>query len=343
MVKASVLCKNGIGKAVKSQGLVLVASKNHGKTNRLMVIASNLKAQIVVCDYATQHAFKLGENFTVRFLSKDYWIKPKIRLNGNTILDFSQTTKKVAGEILRDIIKMEYYRRVQKVIKGFREGKTREEILNRFHWLIFALEEAQDVIGRYLKQDDDLATAMNCGRNYKISFCFLTQRIADLNSSLVERCAFLIGKQTGDNNLRKISSTIGISRKKLKFVEGLKKGEFIFYNGEGIKKVKFPKFAGFGRAYEYKTEIIQRRKSSSTLWEKLKESFKKRKERRRERRKLEEQKKQKLKEQETQRKILDSLKGLEIKEDEEEPDEEEDFEDELEEEEDFILMEEDEL
>ena len=120
-----------------------------------------------------------------------------------------------------DIIKKEYYRRVQKVIRGFRRGKTREQILERMHWLIFAIEESQDVMGRYLKQDDDLATAMNCGRNYKISFCYF-------------------------NNLRKISRLLGISRKKLKFIEQLKRGEFVFYNGEKIERVEFPLFQGYG-------------------------------------------------------------------------------------------------
>lgn len=266
--KMSKTYKNNIVKSTKSEGLVIVASKNHGKTNALQVLISEMKAIPIVVDYASQHCFKLGSRFQVKFLNESYWRKPKIRINKPIILDFSQTTKKQAGEILRDIIKSEYYERVQAVIRGFREGKTREEILERFKWLIFAVEESQDLIGRYLRQDDDLATAMNCGRNYKITFVYLSQRIADLNTSLVERCAYLIGKQVGDNNLAKLSRLLGIGRRKLKFIETLAKGEFVFYEGSRIERIQFPKFEGYGRAYEIRRELIQRKKKN--LWQKLK-------------------------------------------------------------------------
>lgn len=277
----TMLCQNNIHnlkQALLSHGLVLVSAKNHGKTNSLMVLASELNGRgiPIIIDYASQHCFKLGSNFEVKFLNEDYWIKPKISIDKPIILDFSQTTKKVAGEILRDVIKREYYTRVKAIIEGFRKGKSREQILRCFQWLIFAIEESQDLIGRYLKQDDDLATAMNCGRNYKITFCFLSQRIADLNTSLVERCSSLIGKQIGDNNLRKLSSLLGIGRKKLKFIETLPKGEFVFYNGSRIEKVKFPKFEGYGRAYEVRRIII--RKKQRSLWEKLTEAFNKKQE-----------------------------------------------------------------
>lgn len=225
----------------------------------------------IVVDYATQHAFKLGSQFQVKFMNESYWRKPKIRIDRPIILDFSQTTKKLAGQILRDIIVREYQRRVKAVIKGFREGKTREEVLKRFKWLIFCIEESQDLIGRYLKQDDDLATAMNCGRNYRISFIFMSQRLADLNTRLTERTCYLLGKLIGDNNLRKISKVLGIGRKKLKFIESLPKGEFVFYNGERIERIKFPKFEGYGRAYEIERQIIQRKPRS--LWRRMKDAF----------------------------------------------------------------------
>lgn len=262
---------DNLKKAMLRKGLVVSAEKGFGKTNALMCLVSELRAIPIVIDYATQHAFKLGSQFEVKFLSEKYWLKPTIRITRPIILDFSQTTKKQAGEILRDVIKKEYHFRVQAVIKGFREGKTREQILKGFKWLVFCLEESQDLIGRYLKQDDDLATAMNCGRNYKITFVYLTQRIADLNSSLVERCAYLLGKHIGDNNLRKISRILGIGRKKLKFIETLPIGEFIFYEGSRIERLQFPKFEGFGRAYEFTRRIIKRKPKG--LWAKMKDAF----------------------------------------------------------------------
>jgi hypothetical protein len=272
----SVLCKNDIDKlrnAIKSEGLVICASKNHGKTNSLMVLCSDLNGKAAVCliDYASQHCFRM-KDFQVRFLNKDYLLKkPRIKIEHNTILDFSQTTKAIAGEILRDIIKREYYDIVQTVIKGFREGKTREGIMRGFKWLIFAIEESASLIGRYIKSDDDLNIALTQGRNYRIGFVFLTQRLASLNADLVEKCSYLVGKQLGSNNLRRLSSVLGMGRKKLKFIETLSKGEFVFYEGSRLERIKFPKFEGYGKAYEIGREIIYRKPRS--LWRKMKDAF----------------------------------------------------------------------
>jgi hypothetical protein len=112
---------------------------------------------------------------------------------------------------------------------------------------------------------------MTCGRNFKVSFVYLTQRIADLNTQLTERCSYLIGKQTSDNNPRKLSRVLGLSREKLRFIETLPQGQFVFYNGERIERIQFPKFEEFGRAYEIEREIINRKPKS--LWQKVKEAF----------------------------------------------------------------------
>jgi len=51
----------------------------------------------------------------------------------------------------------------------------------------------------------------------------------------------------------------------------LPKGEFIFYNGERIERIKFPKFEGFGRSYEFERTIIKKKRRN--LWQKLKHAF----------------------------------------------------------------------
>ena len=79
---------------------------------------------------------------------------------------------------------------------------------------------------------------MAIGRNFKINVVYAAQRLSDLNTQLVERSAYLISKMIRDNNLRKISNVLGISRKKLTFIETMQKGEFICYNGERIERLK---------------------------------------------------------------------------------------------------------
>ena len=248
-----------LNEASLNQGLVISANKSYGKTNSLQVLLSKQPRNVIdiVIDYATQHCFKLGEKFQVEFMSKDYWLRnPHIRVTCDKILDFSQTTKKTAGEIVRDMIKQEYDLRVAQVIESFRLGLPRTV---KAPWFRYWFEESQDLIGRYLKSDDDLKTVFCVGRNFKLSFGFLTQRLADLNTQLVERSAFLVGRQTGDNNLRKISSTFGLPRRKVKFIESLPVGDFVFYSGVRIEHIKFPLFEGEGRAYELASSVVRKR------------------------------------------------------------------------------------
>jgi len=246
-----------LNQASLEQGLVISANKGFGKTNTLQVLLTYQPRNVidVIVDYATQHCFKL--KMQVIFLNKDYLLKPHLSITNDTILDFSQTTKQVAGSIVRTMIKEEYAKRVQQVITTFRNDEPRQV---KYPWFRFWFEESQDLIGRFLGEDDDLKTAMCVGRNFHLSFGFITQRLASLNAELVERSAFLIGRQTGDNNLRKLAMTLGEPRRKLKFIEALDKGDFVFYEGTRLEQIKFPQFKGKGRAYEIGSQVIRKKR-----------------------------------------------------------------------------------
>lgn len=267
------LCKNSMDKLCKTiqeMGLTVIGSKGCGKSNAVLCIIKNLTQNSVVCsvDFATVHAFELGKEFTVKFLNENYLIKkPHIDLDSNIIIDISQTTKPIASEIIRELIKAKYYERVKEVITTFQNGSKVRKLYRP--WLIFVLEEAQTTIGKFSKEDSDLRTAMAVGRNYRINFIFITQRLSELDTALSERSAYLIGKTQGDNNLRKLSNLLGIPRRKLKFVETLAKGEFLFYNGEGVEKLKFPLYNGSRVSIE--SEVIKRKPKN--LWQKLKDAF----------------------------------------------------------------------
>jgi hypothetical protein len=269
----TVMCKNAMPKlvkAIKETGLTVIGSKSCGKSNAVKCILKELSkdSTVIAIDFATNYAFELGKDFRVKFLNENYLIKkPKIDLTQNLIIDISQTSKNVASQIITELIKSEYYKRVSEVIEGFQSGETERKLYRPF--LIFALEETQSVIGSHLKEDNDLKTAMAVGRNYKINFIFITQRLSEIDTALAERSSYLIGKTSGDNNIRKLSNLLGISRRKLKFVETLNKGEFVFYNGERVEKVKFPLFSGHRVTVE--SEIIKRKQRN--LWQRMKDAF----------------------------------------------------------------------
>lgn len=266
-------CKNSMHKLVetiKETGLTVIGSKSCGKSNAVKCILKELSrdSTVIAIDFATNYAFELGKDFRVKFLNENYLLKkPKIDLSENLIIDISQTSKTVASQIITALIKSEYYHRVQEVIQSFEQGQETRKLYRP--WLIFALEETQSIIGTHLKDDSDLRTAMAVGRNYKINFIFITQRLAEIDTSLSERSSYLIGKTQGDNNLRKLSSLLGIPRKKLKFVETLQKGEFVFFDGERVEKVKFPLFTG--QRVTIESELIKRKPRN--LWQRMKDAF----------------------------------------------------------------------
>jgi len=269
----TVMCKNAMPKlikAIKETGLTVIGSKSCGKSNAVKCLLKELSkdSTVIAIDFATNYAFELGRDFKVKFLNENYLIKkPKIDLTQNLIIDISQTSKNIASQIITELIKSEYYKRVSEVIEGFQSGDTERKLYRPF--LIFALEETQSVIGSHLKEDNDLKTAMAVGRNYKINFIFITQRLSEIDTALAERSSYLIGKTNGDNNIRKLSNLLGISRRKLKFVESLQKGEFVFYSGERVERVKFPLFSG--QRVTVESEIIKRKPRN--LWQRMKDAF----------------------------------------------------------------------
>lgn len=133
-LKTTRTCKNSIDRlceTVRTQGLTIIGSKGCGKSNATMVIIKNLTKDSVVCvvDFATVHAFELGKEFSVKFLNENYLIKkPHIDLDSNIVIDVSQTTKPIASEIIRELIKAKYYERVKEVIANFQNGAKERKL-----------------------------------------------------------------------------------------------------------------------------------------------------------------------------------------------------------------------
>lgn len=99
------------------------------------------------------------------------------------------------------------------------------------------LEEAQDITKKS-KQPDIIAKWINEGRNFKMSAILCTQRPAEIDTSIIERCNLLVGYVEGHRNKQKIEGATST-----KFMKALKKVgsgsyEFVYYNGEVYEGVK---------------------------------------------------------------------------------------------------------
>lgn len=99
------------------------------------------------------------------------------------------------------------------------------------------LEEAQDILKKS-GLPKRLQVWTNEGRNFKMSGILTTQRPAEVDTRIIERCNLLVGYIEGDNNKQKIRrATSPEFMDALKLIKP-KSYEFLYYNGEVYRPVK---------------------------------------------------------------------------------------------------------
>lgn len=127
---------------------------------------------------------------------------------------------------------------------------------NLLEWKLYTLEETQSSMSRFALMRKDGRKMMKIiaeGRNFNQSFIIIGQRLANMSTSLVERChGMLFGKMVGDNDLAKIrrkcgrDSGIDIAVKNLADC-----GEFIYWNGSSAYKFNCPEYKSETRPIEW--------------------------------------------------------------------------------------------
>jgi len=256
---------NDLLREILKTGLICVATKGHGKTNAIKVLTRELLhrgfANVKVFDLALNWLFDF-EQLTYQLLEQDTDI---INAN-NCIYDFTLiNNQNMINHAMQHLMKVDFHNKAR--MKLTCDGKI-------YQWLVYVIEEAQNIIGSSAlrgRENGFWLKAISTSRNFGLAYIFIGQRLADISTKAVERCGgYLLGKMTGDNDLRKVKALGGKELREQ--VKQLEVGSFIYYNGNTTQQIDFPLFESYGRPKPY-NELIVKPSHENGLIAKIKRYF----------------------------------------------------------------------
>lgn len=242
-----------IEKTMKQGQLIITGVKQTGKTNSAMWILRKIMEKeeyernlikTLVLDLPMVWRYKYDELPYVDVTEVRHL--PIIRglIVDLPFVDSNKTRSVISRIMMNDFV-------LKRKLKDKFEGR------NPYYNLYF-IEETQNCFGTYALSGTEgrffLKIASECA-NYGMILVGIGQRLADISTRIVERTRyFLFGATSGDNDLRKLKR-MG-SQKLVEGVEGLKRGQFTFYDKDEDHafQIDFPKFVQKSKPYRYTDE-----------------------------------------------------------------------------------------
>jgi len=214
--------------------------RRSGKTNLGIMIADTLlrnDVQIKIVDPSRQWIKRSSLPYYVKVSSARiseyglfaYWNLPNV---WNAIYDCSRLTTSELREFVGGMLQ-----------NDFQEAITLDEQGIPVRACVI-LEECQNLIPNSALRSytfQEIGRFVTQGRNFGLSYIALTQRLANVDSNLVEISGLkFFGKTEGDNNRRKAKAWL--PREYLNQAKDLKTGEFLQQYGSKITLEKVPLF-----------------------------------------------------------------------------------------------------
>lgn len=239
--QSSEVLPDPILREILKTGLVIVGGKGTGKSNAGKVVTAEiikkqpLPIQCKIFDTALNWRWQFEP-----ILFQEINDRTRFVYSGQKHIlydvDYIDETKLM--DFITRITVNDYWK--QRNLKTELEG-------NLLNWKLYTLEETQSSMSRFAlmrKGGRKMLKMIAEGRNFNQSFIIIGQRLANMSSSLVERChGMLFGKMVGDNDLAKIRRKCGRDSGIDEKVKNLADfGEFIYYNGSSAYKFNCPKY-----------------------------------------------------------------------------------------------------
>ena len=159
----------------------------------------------------------------------------------NCIYDFSRLSCFEMREYVTGLMEYELNRAIELTEEGYNPQ------------VCYILEECQNLCpSGSLRSSDyqEISRFITQGRNFGLSYIGLTQRLASVDTNLVEISGVkYFGKTEGDNNLRKVKSWIG--KENIETVRGLNVGKFLRQHGNEIKLIKSEIFESYSKPVKF--------------------------------------------------------------------------------------------
>lgn len=234
--------------------LIVVATKQHGKTNasfwllRRIMESQMHKENVIktmIFDPILRHRYGFDSVPYIDITKTRMLPMVQDLIVDVPFIDSHQTRNAITNVLMQDFI---------------RKRKIKEDFEGKLPFINFYLvEEMQDVWGTHSlsgNQGRFAKTIFSQCKNLDMVIFGTTQRLADVSAKIVERTRYyLIGALTGDNDGKKIAS---ISNKNVvEEVKALKRGEFLFLdreNPETFLIIYFPVFKQNGKPYAYQVK-----------------------------------------------------------------------------------------
>ena len=239
-----------IQKVLDSGQLIITGVKQTGKTNTAMwlmrtlmnsTLHKNLKMRTVIFDTVLNWRTRFD---AIQYLDiKDFGVLPTVL---DLIVDLGYMDTNDVRNSIGQIVMNDFAKK--RIMKEKFNGKVP-------YYDVFLLEEAQNCLGQFALVGEVgrfwLKIISEC-KNYGMVFFFITQRLADVSTRIVERTRyFLLGSTSGDNDLSKIRRMGG--RKLADYVSSLKKGQFLLFDKDSKEqyRITFDLFVQNGKPYPY--------------------------------------------------------------------------------------------
>ena len=234
--------------------------RRSGKTNLGILLVDQLlknEVQVKVIDSSRQWLKRSSIPFYVKVASaraSSYglfviWDLPNV---WNCIYDCSRLTTSELREFVQGMMQNDFQ---EAVVLDEQSVKVKA---------CYVLEECQNLIPNSALRSysfQEISRFVTQGRNFGLSYIALTQRLASVDSNLVEISGLkYFGKTEGDNNRRKAKAWL--PKEYLNKAKDLKTGEFLHQYGSKITLEKVPLFQSREKPKPYvepqKPNLIQR-------------------------------------------------------------------------------------
>jgi len=242
-----------IQKVLDSGQIIITGVKQTGKTNTAMWLMrtlmestphKNLEMRTVIFDTVLNWRNRYD---SIQYLNvEDFRILPTVL---DLIVDIGYSDSNETRNAIGQIVMNDFARK--RAMKEKFYGKVP-------YYDVYLIEEAQNCLGQFALNGEVgrfwLKIISECA-NYKMIFLFITQRLADVSTKVIERTRyFLLGSTSGDNDLAKIRRMGG--RKLADYVSGLKKGQFILFDKDSKKqyRITFDLFIQNGKPYPFTSQ-----------------------------------------------------------------------------------------
>ena len=149
------------------------------------------------------------------------------------LYEIGKLDKDQRRNFISEVIKNEYDQRFEIV-------RSAPENLSKLPWGLSVIEECQSLLDKYKTLGSSIHDWVSVGRNFKMTAMFCTQRAAEVDTTVVERCSILAGYCEGDNNLKKIRNATNREFWEIVKATPFRSYYFSYWNGSIFKNIKVP-------------------------------------------------------------------------------------------------------